>query len=143
LEIAMIDETRRGVLKLFGVSAAVAMPTTAVLATAKEVALPALRAVDYTPPPAPAGFTYQWKRVFITADTPDLENILQMIAHGWKPVPADRHPETYPPNGSYWIEIGGMVLMEKPTKDLTPPRPNPMPWEEKWEHKEVKGWGGA
>jgi len=135
----MIDETRRGVLKLFGISAAVAVPTTAALAAAKEVALPALRQVDYTPPPAPEGFTYQWKRVFVNGETPDFQNICDMIGHGWVPVPASRHPETYPPNGSYWVEIGGMVLMEKRTDALTPPRPHPMPWE----HKEVKGWGGA
>ena len=139
----MIDETRRGILKMFGVgAAAVAMP---IAAKAAEETVPIGYNItreyvrDYTPPPAPEGFTYQWKRVFVNTETPDFENISDMIAHGWVPVPASRHPETYPPNGSYWVEIGGMVLMEKRTDALTPPRPHPMPWE----HKEVKGWGGA
>jgi hypothetical protein len=83
----------------------------------------------------PPGMTYQWKRIFITQDEPDLENILKMVAAGWKPVPMSRHADCIPARpgdvnvSSYWIEIGGVVLMEKPTKDIPRPRPHPLPWE--------------
>jgi hypothetical protein len=130
----MIDQTRRGVLKLFGISAAVAVPTSGVLAMAKEVAPPALQTLDLQPP---AGFTYNWKRVFITADEPDMDNIFEMIRAGWKPVPMRRHLEVFRPGTAnsdvnvmpYWIEVGGVVLMEKPTRDIPLPRPHPLPWE--------------
>jgi hypothetical protein len=113
-----MDTTRRSILKMFGVTAvAGAAGASAVVEAAKEG-----RTISYAPPPAPNGFTYQWKRVFIKDDTPDFDNLVDMIKHGWKPVPASRHRDVYPEDGSYWVEIGGLVLMEKRTAELTPPR---------------------
>jgi hypothetical protein len=127
----MIDQSRRGILKLFGVTAAAGAAAAVPLAAPavfehKEVALG--YTVDLK---VPEGMTYQWKRVFITAEEPDMDNILQMVAAGWKPVPAARHRESFPEHvGAYWIEIGGVVLMEKPTVDIPRPRPHPLPWED-------------
>jgi hypothetical protein len=72
----------------------------------------------------PKGAIYNWKRVFITADEPDFENIAAMVEQGWKPVPTARHPDLFRigvassdvnPSGfsRSWIEVGGLVLMEK------------------------------
>lgn len=136
-----MDKSRRSVLKLFGIAAA-AVPA-AKIAAAEDVAagpdIPPLQnpmAPDLLKPPE--GMTYNWKRIFLTAEEPDLENILQMVAHGWKPVPYGRHAHQVAlvPGGTYWIEHGGLVLMEKPTKDIPAPKAYPTPWE----HKEVRGW---
>lgn len=128
-----MDGTRRNILKMFGVAAIAATPPACEMVLASPLPMteaPATpRTFDYAPPPPPEGFTYQWKRMFVTAEEPDFRHILEMVEAGWTPVPALRHPEKYPPNGSYWVEIGGLVLMEKPTKDLAPPRAYPMPWE--------------
>lgn len=134
--------TRRSILKLFGISAsAVAVPATAAIVTEKvsQAAQVEGKVYDFTPPPAPPGMTYQWKRMFFTDQEPDFDYYLAIQKAGWVPVPASRHPEKYPPNGSYMIEIGGCVLMEKPTADLTPPRA--MTLEEAFRFKEVKGYG--
>jgi hypothetical protein len=121
---------------MFGVTgAAIATGAVAEAAPAvfehKEVALG--YTFDLKPP---EGMTYQWKRIFITQDEPDLQNILDMVAHGWKPVPMSRHLEHFRPGTadsdvnvfSYWIEAGGLVLMEKPTADIPPPAKYPEPF---------------
>lgn len=70
----------------------------------------------------PEGTTYNWKRMFIDRETPDIENIGRMVVAGWKPVPWHRHGDLLGSNhGSYWIEHGGLVLMEKPTADCAKP----------------------
>ena len=144
----MIDETRRGVLRLFGISAAAAVPTTAAIATVAEVAPPAMQNPVSLPLQPPAGMTYNWKRVFIDRATPNFAHIFEMIAYGWKPVPYDRHVDLLGPgDGHYWIEFGGLVLMEKPTNLCGKLRPVPTPFaeqeaaEQQWPHREVKGWG--
>lgn len=113
---------RREILKLFGITAVAAtVPAVA------EAARPPLKM--WGPPafPAPPGMTYQWKRIFITSDEPDLAHILEMVKSGWKPVPAGRHPEVRGDPAAYWIEHAGLVLMEKPTKDIPPPVAYPVP----------------
>jgi hypothetical protein len=120
----MLD--RRSILKVFGVTAAtgaVAAPVT--LALAEQGRINPFE-LPFKPPD---GMTYNWKRVFITGDEPDFQNIIDMLAYGWKPVPMKRHAKHYPKTQSYWIEVGGLVLMEKPTKDITPQRAFPTPWE--------------
>jgi hypothetical protein len=113
---------RREILKMFGIAAA-AIPVAKVAVA--EGPLPALHPL-LNPPP---GMAYQWKRVFITADEPDLGNIANMVASGWKPVPQTRHPELPVTATAYWIEVGGLVLMEKPAKDIPPPVAYPVPVE--------------
>lgn len=131
-----MDATRRNILKMFGITVA-AVPVAAVPAIAENVAAeppkrgpprirkPWLNPLEGFAPPD--GVTYQWKRLFITQDEPaSLNHIAAMAAAGWRPVPKGRHLSD---DGSYWIECGGMVLMEKPTKDIPPPRAHPVPWE--------------
>jgi hypothetical protein len=64
----------------------------------------------------PKGVTYNWKRVFITPDVPDLENLVAVMTRGWTPVPAYRHRDQFLDYRTMrgWIEISGLVLMEKP-----------------------------
>lgn len=127
-----MDASRRSILKMFGITAAAATTGVAVAKAAP------LDLVPKTPPALqnpmapgllkpPDGMTYNWKRVFITQDDPDLENIARMVMYGWKPVPLSRHPEMPANPVSYWIEHGGLVLMEKPTMDIPAPVKFPEP----------------
>ena len=131
---------RREILKLFGITAAVA--TTGIAAAEVATAKVPRIAPGMIPGPPdlrpPDGIVYQWKRVFISKDEPDLTNIMEMVGTGWKPVPMSRHGDqlragTADSNQnvlSYWIEYGGLVLMEKPADQIPKPRKHPLPWEE-------------
>jgi hypothetical protein len=134
MEDEMMDASRRGVLRLFGVTAAAAaVPVAVVTAEAAvcEATLDIPRDPFALPFSPPAGVTYQWRRLFITHDDPDMEHIVKLVMSGWKPVPLSRHREHYGTNAhpfsAYWIEIGGMVLMEKPTADIAAPESCPLP----------------
>ena len=133
-----MDASRRGILRMFGVTAAAtAVPAavltanTATTANAQRAALAAARNPFALPFSPPAGMTYNWKRLFVTQDDPDMEHIVRLVVAGWKPVPMSRHCELLQKHGhhavycqsfaSYWIEVGGMVLMEKPTADIAEP----------------------
>jgi hypothetical protein len=122
-----MDLARRSILKMFGVTAAVAVTPTPTIAIPEPARDPLT--LQLSPP---AGMTYNWKRLFITQSDPDMENILKMVATGWKPVPLARHREHFAPNAhpfsNYWIEVGGLVLMEKPSAEITPPIAYPTPW---------------
>jgi hypothetical protein len=127
----MIDATRRNILKMFGVGAAAAATGAVVATEADGVALysrehprPTPLEMAFQPP---EGVTYNWKRVFVTQDFPDFKNIAAMIDAGWKPVPKARHGNLLPDDGSYWIEHGGLVLMEKLTRDCGQPVAHPAP----------------
>jgi hypothetical protein len=115
---------RREILKMFGIAAA-AIPA-AKVAAVEVLPEPTVTAIAMKLEP-PLGMVYQWKRIFITADEPDLGNIAQMIEVGWKPVPAKRHLHLQTAPNTYWIEDGGLVLMEKPAKDIPPPQKYPEP----------------
>lgn len=111
---------RRSVLKMFGVGAAAAATGAAgaVLAPAAAAAVvnPFSALMDRFDVPLgeiPKGLQYNWKRVFIDRDTADLNHLVDMIAAGWRPVPSLRHPSIGSDQG-YWIEVAGLVLMEKP-----------------------------
>lgn len=124
---------RRSVLRWLGIGAAAApVAGTAIVAAVKEAKAEPVKKLPrhFRDPyhiPAdmiPKGVTYNWKRVFITKDLCDFENINAMVKQGWKPVPWNRHPGYFlPGTGSgdinvlaypqYWIEVGGLVLMEK------------------------------
>lgn len=142
----MLDETRRGILRMFGVTAAAAaataIPSPALDQSVQGPTGPTGPLCDigargrvpvsplemlFQPPP---GITYNWKRVFIDGEMADFDNIFQMIAGGWKPVPRLRHRELLPDNGAYWIEHGGLVLMEKPTDQCAKPVAYPAPFAE-------------
>ena len=126
----MIDASRRGILKMFGVAGAVVAT-----GVSTEVAIAAAKSRGWESPfelvKAPAGMTYNWKRIFVDGKMADFGNIAQMVMAGWQPVPLERHREQYPdhPQDSHWIEIGGVVLMEKPTQDTSEPKTHPLPWE--------------
>jgi hypothetical protein len=129
----MIDETRRNILRMFGIGAAAAavstIPTPALDST---VTHGIGRSPLETAFPPPEGMTYNWKRVFVTQDFPDFKNIAAMIDEGWKPVPWERHHGLLPSNhGGYWVEFGGLVLMEKPTDQCAKPFAHPTPLVEK------------
>lgn len=70
---------------------------------------------EFWNPPAPDGWTYEWKARFVTNEerTSYMTSLHRM---GWDPVPASRHPEMMPEGGAYAnIERKGMILMERPT----------------------------
>jgi len=113
----MMDASRRSILKMFSITVAataVAAPVVAEVAT--EAVKPWENPYEL-PFEVPEGVTYNWKRVFITSDTPDFGHLGKMVADGWKPVPLERHREHFPDVDyqSHWIERGGVVLMEKST----------------------------
>lgn len=137
-----MDASRRSILKLFGVTAA-----------ATAVAVPAV--VEIMPPPGMGrfdnqfelpfevreGFTFNWKRVFVDGETPDIEHLVKMIASGWKPVPLALYRKYFPEQdaNSYWIERGGLVLMEKPSALIPPPVAHPLPEVPSYLRGEVNG----
>jgi hypothetical protein len=78
---------------------------------------PELNGMDrdkYWAPPPPDGWDYQFKLKSVLGQD-DNDRIRQNELNGWEPVPLSRHPELMPKG---WkgetIEIGGLVLMERP-----------------------------
>ena len=70
---------------------------------------------EFRAPPAPDGWTYQWKRK-TTLGQEDPSYQVHLARAGWEPVPTSRHPETMPHDGNNpIIERKGMVLMQMPT----------------------------
>jgi len=76
----------------------------------------------------PKGMTYAWVREQ-TLNEPDPDNVTHRFIMGWKPVPSDRHPELCPPplpgyedQAVTIIRRGGLLLCERPTKDVTAAR---------------------
>lgn len=65
-------------------------------------------ALDFPVELFPEGFTYQWIRES-TYGEPDRPNLLARGRQGWRPVPAERHPE-------YPVAIDGLRLYEAPTQ---------------------------
>lgn len=61
----------------------------------------------------PDGWSYQWKASHI-AGKENGYHILSMTRSGWRPVPAERHPEMMPKGYSGPIEKKGLILMELP-----------------------------
>lgn len=73
--------------------------------------------IDKFPMPAggpPDGWAYNWKKKSVMGFE-DRAYAIQMATSGWRPVPAQRHPEFMPSGGNYLaIEREGMILMEIP-----------------------------
>ena len=73
---------------------------------------------EFAAPPAPPGWTYQWKAKSVMGQ----EKTAEMINHyraGWEHVPTDRHPEMMPNAQNIAnIERKGQVLMQIPTEIL-------------------------
>lgn len=75
----------------------------------------------------PRGMVYRWIRESLLNE-PDPSNMTDRLISGWKPVPADRHPEYVPPplpgvsDVSSVIRRGGQILCEKPFKDWSAER---------------------
>lgn len=68
----------------------------------------------YAAPPPPDGWSYEWKvRTVMGQEDPSVQ--VEHMRNGWEPVPLSRHPEMMPRGwkGDH-IEIGGLVLMERP-----------------------------
>lgn len=70
------------------------------------------------------GMRYFWVREFIRNE-PDDSNMTSHIQRGWKPVPADEHPELVPPSlpgregeKPTIIRNGGMILCWKPEREV-------------------------
>lgn len=73
---------------------------------------------EFAAPPAPEGWTYEWKRYSIV-NQEDRTHQTHLRRLGWEPVSASRHPEMMPENsGSEPIMRKGMILMERP-KEIT------------------------
>lgn len=125
---------RRSVLRWLGIGAATGAAAGAAIVTAvKEAKAEPVKGMPrgfkdpYHIPSdmIPKGVRYNWKRVFITSEQCDFQNINAMIQQGWRPVPFTRHPDmfrfgtsdsdinVFRPYPQFWIEIGGLVLMEK------------------------------
>lgn len=125
---------RRSVLRWLGIGAATgAAAGAAIVTAAKEAKAEPVKGMPrgfkdpYHIPSdmIPKGVRYNWKRVFITSEQCDFRNINAMVQQGWKPVPFSRHAGHFSPSAEglgsgspagvnrYWIEIGGLVLMEK------------------------------
>lgn len=72
----------------------------------------------------PKGTSYRWIAETILGQPQD-DRIASMMEDGWKPVPADRHPEWKPlqlpgrdPDTSGVIRRGGQVLVERPASEM-------------------------
>jgi hypothetical protein len=73
---------------------------------------------EFAAPPAPDGWTYEWKRhTIMNMEDPTYQTHLRRV--GWEPVPASRYPEMMPVGaGDSAIMRKGMILMERP-KEIT------------------------
>lgn len=70
---------------------------------------------EFRLPPAPPGWTYEWKTKFIYGQE-QASHITELRRAGWEEVPTSRHPEEMPLNGGHpVIERKGMILMQRPT----------------------------
>jgi hypothetical protein len=67
----------------------------------------------FSTPPAPAGWTYEWKRRTVMG-WEDPSYLSSLARLGWEPVQASRHPELMPKGYVGSIEREGQVLMERP-----------------------------
>lgn len=65
----------------------------------------------------PDGWKYQWRRVS-SYGKEDPQYQVKIAQTGWRPVPAERHPEMMPSSGGpyYTIDRDGMRLMEIPAE---------------------------
>ncbi len=62
----------------------------------------------------PEGWDYEWKLLTVTGKEFPAHQ-LNLMRHGWEPVPRDRHPELMPQGSQEaCITRNGMVLMERP-----------------------------
>lgn len=62
----------------------------------------------------PDGWTYEWKRYSVLGQE-DPGYLAELHQVGYTPVPAERHPGKFLPEGFKGnIVIGGMILMERP-----------------------------
>ena len=63
---------------------------------------------------APHGWTYEWKTNTIH-NMPDTVEQTKLAMGGWTPVPHDRHPGMFAPEGTPGpIIVGASILMERP-----------------------------
>jgi hypothetical protein len=68
---------------------------------------------EYATPPAPDGWTYEWKRKSVM-NMDDISHMNHVRRTGWMPVPVERHPEMMQVGAEGSIERKGMILMERP-----------------------------
>lgn len=61
----------------------------------------------------PEGYGYQWIRV-TTYNEADNNNVRQYMNNGWRPVPADRHPDRFDADDKGHIVFKGNMLVERP-----------------------------
>lgn len=127
---------RRGFLKALGIGGA----TAATVSIGAVAAKPALKLptesgrnpFDIPTEIVPKGMKYEWKRVFIDGEQHDMSHLADMVARGWSPVPVSRHREVFGSDFHNWVEVGGLVLMEKSLAAIKrdAPIPEPLPFKE-------------
>lgn len=112
--MGILETSRRSALKFFGigaVGAAAAIP----VATATQLPKTDKNPFNIPSDLIPRGMRYEWKRAFIDRQQHDMNHLADLMQNGWRPVPFARHKDFFPDRGWHnWIEVGGLVLMEKP-----------------------------
>lgn len=66
----------------------------------------------------PEGLTYQWVRTALLGE-PDPANVAARVENGWTFVAPSIHPDAPTATLDTSIESGGLVLMQKPTSEVT------------------------
>lgn len=110
---------RRAFLKFLGIAAPAAAGVVGTGATV-SAAIPApaaakvgrLNPFEMPPGSVPDGWVYNWKRISVMGGGHDQE-FAEHVRAGWKCVPRSRHIDLFPDGQGYWIEVSGLVLMEK------------------------------
>lgn len=113
-----METDRRGFLSILAGTAVLAMFPKAPGATEPSMATrtAALNILDSVK--APPGMTYMWVRTALFGD-PDPENVKRRLDNGWTFVKPERHADITPIDGADAFIHGGLVLMERPTNQVT------------------------
>ena len=117
----MTELSRRGFLAgLFGTAVIAVVPAEAAVETVP------VAPIDPYAIAAPPGWTYQWVRSALLGVS-DPENVQKRLDNGWTFVEPAAHPGAPVSDAKAAIEAGGLILMQKRTADIPPPKPFVLP----------------
>lgn len=115
-----ITATRRGFLAgLLGTTVIAVLPKAASIADAA----PVLQPYDIA---APSGWTYQWVATHVMGE-PMPQNVEVRLNNGWTFVPPVNHPTVPAVDIARAVDGGGLILMQKETRLIAPPKAYPLP----------------